>query len=121
MRDRTWFKNFFLTFFIIISILQIIDWVTTIYLINTIGIRAEFNPIVSGIISKYGSYSVLLFKTSVMLIYFVVGWIWVNHPILFYRKDEQIAFQVLAILLWIVYSLVVALNLSGIIYIGWYK
>jgi Kef-type K+ transport system membrane component KefB len=121
MEDRAWYKQYFLNFFLIICILQILDFATTWYMAKTIGISIEMNPFIRFLLGyEMGNYLIAITKIVAMIFYFLVGWWWVNHPIRFYKRNEQIVFQLIPILFWFVYSVVVALNLLGIIYMESY-
>ena len=121
IQDRTWFKKFFLSFFLIISILQIFDFATTWYITTTVDISVENNPFIRTLLSfDKGIYLMVILKTVVMSLYFIFGWWWVNHPINFYKPKQQIVFKLLQIIIWFMYSYVVALNFIGIIMVRFY-
>lgn len=121
MRDRSWYKNYFFNFFLIISVLQVLDVLTTLFIVSAVNLSVENNPMIRFALSmNNGTYLLILIKSILMLLYFFFAWTWVNHPINFYKENQQIAFKIVPILIWFMYSVIVALNLIGIFFLRWY-
>jgi len=114
--ERKKYLRLFLTFFIVLTILQVLDVVFTTWMINYDGTTdVEANPFMRFIFNQpNGSYLALLVKVVVMLLWFLPAYAWVKHPINFYNKHQRNLFIFVPCFITSIYLVVVGFQIFQI-------
>lgn len=123
LMERKKYLNLFLKFFIVLCILQILDLTFTTYMINVDGTtEIEKNPFMRYIFElPNGVFWALLLKIGFMFLWFIPAYLWIYHPINFYKKIQRDLFIFVPSFATAVYGVVVAFEIFQIgVYYLWF-
>jgi len=118
-QDRKKYLKVFLIFFVILSIFQVLDFLFTFYVISIEGTHVEANPFMR-FLFETNVWLVILVKIFVMLFWFIPAYLWVVHPINFYKKWDKTLFLLVPSIITSVYFAVVLSQIVQIlVYLLW--
>jgi hypothetical protein len=91
--DKDWFARYFIFWFLILILLQLLDWGLTVNLVVKNGVDIEGNPFVKYVLGNENGVVFLLFWKLFFTygLFVLSGW-WLNHPKHFYNNLARSVF-----------------------------